>query len=123
MKHGVTLDYTLGEGWLTTWLDGLRNGQAVASTCSDCGDAHFPPLRICPGCRVRCDGWRGLSGGATILYRATGTDGDFAMAHFDGACGAAIARADALPPNATRAMLSASGDDPPRLALEPETQT
>ncbi|MEM8729186.1 MAG: hypothetical protein AAGF79_04635 [Pseudomonadota bacterium] len=123
MKRHVALDYTLGEGWLAPWIDGLRNGIAVASSCSACDGAFFPPLRTCPTCRVRCDGWRRLSGGATVLYRTHGTDGDFAMARFDGATGAAIARSDALPAGATRAVLAASVDDPPQLSLVSEPQT
>ena len=123
MKKTVTLDYTLGEGWLAPWLDGLRAGAAVASACSACGDAHFPPLRVCPTCRIPCDGWLRLKGGATILFRTAGADGDFAMARFDGASGTAIVRSDALPQGATRARLSPCPDDPPRLALIPEAGT
>ena len=122
MKRGVTLDYALGEGWLKPWLDGLREGKAVASTCPSCGEAQFPPLRTCPDCRIPSDGWRTLPGGATILFRTTGTDGDFAMARFDGARGAAIARAGALPEGATRAVLAACPDDPPLMSLGPEPQ-
>lgn len=123
MKRNVTLDYTLGEGWLTPWLDGVRAGTAVASTCSGCGTAQFPPLRSCPTCRTLSDGWRSLGGGATILYRTQGADGDFAMAQFDGAQGAAIARADALPEGATRAVLATCSDDAPFLSLHPEPRT
>jgi uncharacterized OB-fold protein len=123
MKRRVELDYSLGEGWLAPWLDGLRTGKAVASTCPACGAAQFPPLRVCPACRVPSDGWRTLSGGATVLFRTTGADGDVAMARFDGAIGAAIARVDALPERATRAILAPCPDDLPILALiaEPET--
>lgn len=123
MKRNVTLEYALGEGWLAPWLDGLREGRPVASTCSACGDAHFPPLRVCPTCRSRCVGWRNLGGGATILCRTQGTDGDFAMARFDGARSATIARADGLPENATRAVLAACPDDPPFLSLVTEPRT
>lgn len=121
MKRNVALEYTLGEGWLAPWIDGLREGVAVASACSTCGETHFPPLRSCPTCRSRCDGWTRLGGGATILFRTNGSDGDYAMAQFDGATGAAIARADGLPADATRAVLAACPDDPPRLSLAPES--
>ena len=84
---------------------------------------HFPPLRSCPTCRLPTDGWRELSGGATILYRTTGADGDIAMVQFDGASSAAIARADALPPTATRAVITASLGDPPILSLKAEPKT
>lgn len=123
MKRRLALDYSLGEGWLAPWLEGLRQGKAVASTCSACGEVQFPPLRTCPACRVRSDGWCNLSGGATVLYRTAGADGDMALARFDGAIGAAIARAEALPEGASRAVLAPCPDDPPILALiaEPET--
>ena len=123
MKRQVTLDYTLGAGWLTPWLNGLREGKAVASTCSGCNAAQFPPLRVCPTCRLPSDGWRTLNGSATILYRTNGTDGDIAMVQFDGASGAAITRVEALAELATRAILAPCPTDPPTLTLiaEPET--
>ncbi len=123
MKRRVALDYTLGEGWLAPWRDGLREGKAVASACSACGTAQFPPLRICPACSTPSDGWRALSGAGDILFRTTGTDGDIAMIRFDGSSGSAIARADALPKGATRATLAPCPDDPPILALTAEPET
>ena len=121
MKRRLDLDYTLGEGWLAPWLDGLRQGKAVASTCSACGEAHFPPLRTCPTCRTPTDGWRILDGGAAILFRTVGTDGDFALAHFDGASGAVVVRAEALPQDATRTVIVACPNDPPILSLIAES--
>lgn len=123
MKRQVTLEYALGAGWLAPWLEGLRAGRAVASSCSACGKAQFPPLRTCPDCRRPSDGWRSLPGGATILFRTQGSDGDVAMARFDGSSAAAIARADALPQGTRRAVLAPCPTDPPTLSLivEPET--
>jgi uncharacterized OB-fold protein len=123
MKRHLTLDYTLGDAWLAPWRDGLRRGAAVASTCTACDAARFPPLRTCPTCRAPSEGWRVLSGGATILHRTSGTDGDFAMVRFDGATGAAIARAEGLPPEATRVTLAPCPDDPPILMLTAEPET
>ena len=120
MKRRVELDYSLGEGWLAPWLEGLRQGKAVASTCGACGAAQFPPLRICPACRVPSDGWSALGGGATILFRTIGTDGDFALVRFDGAEGAALARASALPQGADRAVIGASPNGPPVISLKSE---
>lgn len=123
MKRRLELDYALGYGWLSPWLDGLREGKAVASTCSACGDAHFPPLRACPNCHAPSDGWRTLNGGATILFRTDGTDGDFALARFDGASAAAVVRAQALSSGTTRARLAPCPEDPPVpvIIAEPET--
>ena len=123
MKRQLDLEYSLGSGWLSTWLDGLRRGRAVASTCSTCGDARFPPLSACPTCRSPSDGWRRLDGGASILFRTTGKDGDFALVQFDGATGGAIARAHAIPTGAQRCRLAASEDEPPTLSLIAEPKT
>tara|TARA_R110002094_G_scaffold2426_3_gene9997 strand:+ start:1740 stop:2111 length:372 start_codon:yes stop_codon:yes gene_type:complete len=123
MKRRVMLDYSLGEGWLARWLDGLRDGKAVASTCATCDETQFPPLRVCPTCRQRSDGWRTLGGGATVQFRTNGSDGDIAMVRFDGASNACIARAEALPQGATRCALATSPDDRPFLALKAESET
>ena len=44
------------------------------------------------------------------------------LARFDGAVGAAIARADALPDGAARAVLAPCSDDPPILSLAAATR-
>lgn len=120
MKRQVKLEYSLGTGWLAPWLDGLRNGRAVAATCSACEGTYFPPLRACPTCRGKSDGWRMLDGGATVLFRSKGLDGDVVMVRFDGANNACVAQAEALPNNATRCALTACADEPPTLALKAE---
>ncbi|MFK7878983.1 hypothetical protein [Roseobacter sp.] len=120
MKKRVDLDYNIGSGWLAPWLEGLRSGQAVASTCPTCEDAFFPPMRSCPICRLPTTGWRTLNGHATILFRTNGTDGDAAMVQFDGASGAAIAKTEGLPADATRVLIVASICDPPVLSLATE---
>ena len=123
MQRRLNLEYSLGEGWLAPWLDGLKEGKAVASTCAACGAAQFPPLRICPNCRLPSDGWVVLDGTARILFRAVGADGDFALVQFDGAERAAIARTDALPADTDRAVLRASPDGQPVISLAPEPST
>ncbi|MBC6407676.1 MAG: hypothetical protein GDA40_05895 [Rhodobacteraceae bacterium] len=120
MKHRISLDYDLAEGWLAPWTQGLRKGEAVASRCSACGTARFPPLRRCPDCRVPSDGWVTLSGRATVVWRTTGADGDFVLAQFEGADGAAVLCADHLPRDAAMGRLRASGDGPLALELEAE---
>lgn len=122
MKRQLSLDYTLGEGWLAPWVDALRRGTALASLCGTCGAAQFPPLRTCPKCRRASDGWAELSGGAAVLFRTTGTDGDVAMVQFDGADCSAIVRCETLPPGATRARIMACPDGPPMLRIEPEKE-
>lgn len=123
MKLTQTLDYDLAEGWLAPWVAGVREGRAVASTCGTCGTARFPPLRICPGCNAPSDSWRGLTGRATILFRTTGRDGDFALARFDGSEGAAIVRLAGLPAGAVSGRLLSAPEGPPALILGPEPTT
>lgn len=123
MKLTLTLDYTIGEGWLAPWVDGIRQGKAIASRCSRCRHAQFPPLRICPNCHIGSDGWTHLDGRATIQFRTTGTDGDFALARFDGADGSALVRADKLPRSASRGRLRPIPDGPPVMSLGPESPT
>ena len=120
MKLSLNLDYTLGEGWLAPWVEALREGRALASSCSECGSAYFPPVRHCPNSGALSDGWQPLSGRATILFRTAGADGDFALAAFDGAQGAAIVRAERLPQDATRGSLQAIPDGQPTLILGSE---
>ena len=120
MKPSLPLDDTIGEGWLRPWIDGLRCGDAVASKCSQCGHSQFPPLRICPTCRVASDGWTHLDGGATVQFRTKGADGDFALVKFDGSNGAAVVRAESLPPDVTRGRLIPEPVGPPVMRIGPE---
>lgn len=122
MKLALSLDYTIGEGWMLPWVEGLRQGKAVASACSQCNQAQFPPTRLCPNCHIRSDGWKELGGGAAVLFRTTGADGDFALARFDGSEGAVVVRAESLPENATRGHLNAVDEGSPSLSLVPEDQ-
>lgn len=120
MKHQTSLEYTLAEGWLRPWVEGLREGRAVASVCSRCDRAYFPPLRVCPDCKTPCGNWRDLPGGATIQHRTSGADGDFSLAQFDGATGSAVVRTERLPKDARRGHLAPVSDGRPQLRLEPE---
>lgn len=122
MKRHLELEYALGEGWLAPWLDGLRQGRAVASSCTTCGAGQFPPLRDCPNCHRPSNGWTTLAGTASILSRTIGADGDFALVQFEGAERAAIARAEALPNDANRAVLGSCPEGPPTIRLEPEPE-
>ncbi len=93
MKRRLTLDYTLGEGFLAPYLDGLRQGEARAGRCSSCGRLALPPEPVC-ACGGRDPAMVTLSGGATVLWRTTGSDGDVALVRFDGADSHALARLD-----------------------------
>lgn len=120
MKHTLTLDYTIGEGWLTPWVDGLREGQPIASSCSACESAQFPPLRICPNCRIPSDRWTKLEGRAAVQFRTDGSDGAFALARFAGAQGAAVVRVEDLPNTEKYGRLLPAMDGPLVIRLGPE---
>ena len=120
MKHQLSLEYNLSEGWLAAWVEGLRTGEALASHCSACDTRYFPPLRVCADCRARSDGWVTLSGRAKVIGRTNGRDGDFVLAQFEGAKGAAVMRASRLPKDAIFGQLCACGDDPLALELKAE---
>lgn len=123
MKLRLTLDYDLAEGWHAPWVAGLRDGRAIASACGTCGTAQFPPLRICPGCNSPSDRWQVLQGRAAILFRTSGSDGDFALARFEGSQGTAAVRLDGLPAEAVSGCLRAVPDGPPALILGPDPAT
>lgn len=91
MKLALTLEYTLGEGFLAPYLEGLRAGKALAGRCAGCGRVALPPAPTCL-CGARRVEMQALSGLATILWRSTGSDGDAALVRFEGADTSALAR-------------------------------
>ncbi len=122
MKHRVSLDYTLGEGDLSDYLDGLRHGTAVGCRCRACGRTSFPPERVCP-CRERANDAGGLEpkslpGTAEILCRTDGLAGAFALVRFDGADNAAVCRLADPAARGTRGRLRATADGLPGLILD-----
>lgn len=122
MKHRVSLDYALGEGELADYLDGLRNGKAIASHCRKGGRTCFPPEQSFRG--RQSDGEdnslenRPLSGRAEILVRTDGPGGAFALARFDGADNMAVCRLANPSAVGRRAQLCAVDDELPGLVLE-----
>jgi uncharacterized protein len=116
MKRTLTLDYTLGEGFLAPYLDGLRSGTAMASRCTACGCVALPPAPVCD-CGARDPAMVALAGTATILWRTTGTDGDVALVRFDGADSNALARLDGFT-RETRGRIAPSAEA--ALVLTPE---
>jgi hypothetical protein len=119
MRLDLHLAYDLAEGWLAPYLEGLREGRAVASLCDACGAVSFPPRRSCV-CGGRAGGWVTLPGAASVLARTEGRDGAFALLRFDGAATAAVARTEFLPPDAVRARLLPATSARPALAVGPE---
>jgi uncharacterized OB-fold protein len=116
MKRTLTLDYTLGEGFLVSYLDGLRSGTAVASRCPACGRVALPPEPVCT-CGAHDPVIMALPGLATVLWRSTGSDGDVALVRFDGADSNALARLDGFARQA-RGRITASAEA--ALVLIPE---
>lgn len=122
MKHRVSLDYALGEGELADYLDGLREGKAIASHCRDSGRTCFPPEQSFRGQQM--DGEDEgldkihLSGRAEILVRTDGSGGAFALARFDGADNMAVCRLANPDADGRRGQLCAVEDELPGLVLE-----
>ncbi|MEM9107613.1 MAG: hypothetical protein AAGC96_18360 [Pseudomonadota bacterium] len=122
MKHRVQLDYTLGEGELADYLDGLREGKAVASYCRGSGRTSFPPDCSCrsrqPDGEDNTVELKQLSGGAEILVRTDGPSGAFALVRFDGADNMAVCRLANPSADGRRGQLCATGDELPGIVLE-----
>jgi len=91
MKLTLTLDYELGEGFLSPHLDGLRSGKAVGGRCTACDRVALPPERTCH-CGAHEPVAQLLDGAATVLWRTTGADGDAALVRFDGVDTLSLAR-------------------------------
>lgn len=132
--YRLHLDYDLKAGWFAPFVDGLKQGQAVARCCSSCGRVSFPPLRTCSRCGSQDGDWQRLSGRAVLKARTQGMDGDFALVSFDGADALATvalqgleglegdAPEDAAPEQGRVLVLTAAPDGLPRLILTPETR-
>jgi uncharacterized OB-fold protein len=116
MKRMLTLDYTLGEGFLAPYLDGLRSGTAMAGCCTACGRVALPPEPVCD-CGGRDPTMVALAGTATVLWRTTGVDGDVGLVRFDGADSNALARLDGFA-RETRGRIAPSAEA--ALVLTPE---
>jgi len=84
INHTVSLDYQLTPGWMSPFIQGLVDGQAIARRCSTCMQTSFPPVRVCR-CGQSHAQWIQLSGEAKLIYRTQGIDGDFALVQFEGA--------------------------------------
>ena len=118
MNLDLTLHYDLSPGWLAPHIEGLRAGRAVGARCRGCAKVSFPPLRVC-ACGGREATWAALPGTATLRYRSTGSDGDFALVAFDGASGLAVARLDGFGPDDRFGRVSAATGPRPALILRP----
>lgn len=122
MKHRLILDYTLGEGELSPYLDGLRRGAATARHCLHCGRVTFPPERMC-GCssadnRTASFEWKTLDATAEIAHRTDGSGGAFALARFAGADNLAVCRIINPTVKASSARLCPADDNRPGLVVE-----
>ncbi|MCC7271369.1 MAG: OB-fold domain-containing protein [Alphaproteobacteria bacterium] len=48
-----------------------RDHKLAVQACADCGDRHFPPTPVCPGCLSKNQGWEVVSGRGTLLSWVT----------------------------------------------------
>lgn len=93
IKHQLFLDYSLAAGWMTTFVNGLLEGKAIARRCLSCARVSFPPERTCT-CGSQDSAWVTLSGRAEIVFQTKGTDGHFGLVRFEGADTQTVVRLD-----------------------------
>jgi uncharacterized OB-fold protein len=118
ISHRVTLDYALHPGWMARFVEGLQTGQAMARQCTACGVRSFPPQRVCACGATEAD-WVALPGTATIQFRTSGSDGDFALVRFDGADTSAVVRVRDLAADQTRGRCQKAEGALPMMILGP----
>lgn len=118
IAHTLALDYSLHPGWMAPFVDGLMKGEVVARHCEGCGSKSFPPQRSC-ACSASNAVWVTLPGTATIQFRTTGSDGDFALVHFDGADTSAVVRLQGIAPDQTRGQCCTAEGAPPMMVVGP----
>lgn len=112
----LTLRYALQPGWLGPFVEGLRQGRALAHECLGCGSVSFPPLRVC-ACGSDRQRWAELSGRATVRFVSDGADGSFGLVHFDGASTDTVARLDGVSDAGCRAALVAVAANRPAIVV------
>lgn len=116
IEFTLTLNYQLNAGWLSPFIEGLRNGKLMARQCTACSRTSLPPTRSCT-CGSHDGNWVVLNGTASILKRTTGSDGDFALVRFDGADTMSVVAMDSLPSNAKSAVVKLADSKLPSLTL------
>lgn len=85
MKVRLFLDYSINEGVLQPYFDGLRAGQAIASRCDHCKHVAFPARSTCAICHADTVSFQPLSGRAEVVHRSDGPAASHALVRFDGA--------------------------------------
>lgn len=92
----IELDYAYSLGELAPYFDALKNGEALASRCPECGAVNFPPRLVCDRDGQKAK-WRELPGTGVVVEVTTGFDSDgndvsFALISMDGAGNSALGR-------------------------------
>lgn len=118
IKHQIILDYALAAGWMKPFVDGLIAGRAVALKCTSCTHVSYPPQRTCT-CGEASSDWVTLSGDADIIFRTTGSDGDFGLVQFDGADTQAVVRLEMFSAVSQRGQIAKSEGSLQKMILEP----
>ncbi|MDF1775527.1 MAG: hypothetical protein P1V13_05825 [Rhizobiaceae bacterium] len=85
MKVRLVLDYSINEGVLQPYFDGLRAGKAIASRCDHCKHVAFPARSTCAICHADTVSFQPLSGRAEVVHRSDGPAASHALVRFDGA--------------------------------------
>lgn len=56
---------------MRSYWEGLRLGELVLQTCSDCNAVRFPAAALCPKCHSVNNAWRRFDDGAILVSFAT----------------------------------------------------
>ena len=118
IQHDLHLRYNLAPGWLEPYVQGLQNGDAIASSCTNCSHTAFPPQLTC-GCGASDRRWVKLDGYADIIHKTEGPDGSFALVRFKGADTATVVRLENLPVQDLHGQITKSANQLPQLVLGP----
>lgn len=118
INHTLTLDYRLAPGWLAPFIQGVLEGRVIARQCDGCKHTSFPPERVC-GCGRTDARWIQLSGRADLIHRTHGSDGDFALARFEGAHTHTVVKLSGFKPSQNTGELRELTQSPPALILHP----
>jgi len=114
--YTLTLEYQLQPGWLEPFVRGLQQGVATAWRCSACEKVSFPPIRVCD-CGHTAGDWIDLSGVADIEHRCDGSEGSYALVHFQGSDTSTVVRLEGLDASSRIGYLQAAGSGEPALVL------
>jgi len=120
IDYSLSLNYQLNAGWLSPFVEGLKEGKLVARQCSQCSHTSVPPTRSCT-CGSVEGTWTTLNGNARIVKQTNGADGDFALVRFKGADTLSVVALESISFDETHGVIKKIDTDLPALILVSKT--